>query len=270
MSAPRTAASTEQTEAFRRDGYFQVPAVLTEDEVAAARDAILEAATLAPESCTLSTGGMQFYSNLLPHSPALRDLVGDLRILDLVLPLAGGDAWVRWDQAVVKGPGAPTFPWHQDNGYNRLRHEHFQVWVALSESTPDNGGLWVVPGSHDRARSHHRTGEFEEVDGDEPHGAVCLAAGPGDVTVFSSLLLHTTRPNVTDQDRWAYVAEYVRLAHHDPFVWPPYLVVARRGQPAVEYVRWFRGRLDPIEQARYLRPRLRLRREEGRWRRGRA
>lgn len=262
-------AAEDRRGRFRQYGYLQASGVFSPAEMEGLLSEIRAAAARAPEACALSTGGMDFYSNLLPHSPELRRFVVDPRLLDLVVPIGGPDLWVRWDQAVAKGPGAPVFPWHQDNGYNRLRHEHYQVWVALTSATAHNGGLWVVPGSHEGPVPHFRVGSFEEAQV-APSGEICLTAEAGDVTVFSSLLLHTTRPNTTDTERWAYVAEYVRLGHYDPFVWPPYFVAARRGRSAPRYVNWFRGRLNPLEQARYAGPRLKLHREEGRWRRGNA
>lgn len=260
-------SETGSRERFRRDGFVQVPGAFSSAQLADLQAAIEAAEAAKGEDNVLTQGQLRFYSNLLPHSAQLRAFVSSPAVLGLVWPLVGGGLWVRWDQAVVKRPGAGSFPWHQDNGYSRLHHEHVQVWVALSASTEDNGGLRVVPGSHRRRLPHRKVGQFEQVRG-EVEGAVPLAAEAGDAVVFSSLLLHGTGPNTTDHERWAYVVEYVRSRHLDPFVHPPYLVASRRGRPLGEQRRRLPATFNPVEQVRYLGPRLRVRREEGRWRRG--
>jgi ectoine hydroxylase-related dioxygenase (phytanoyl-CoA dioxygenase family) len=148
---------------------------------------------------------------------------------------------VRWDQAVAKGPHSGVFAWHQDNGYNRLPQQHYQVWIVLSEMRADNGGLWLVPGSHKRRLRRERVANHFAAVGsdryDDPDsGRLFIEADAGDVVVFSSLMLHKTYENVTEQARWAYVAEVMRLGDFDPTIAPPYFVVARDGQPVHEFV----------------------------------
>src|SRR5690606_40313037 len=49
----------------------------------------------------------------------------------------------------------PIFQWHQDNAYNGLPVEHFQLWIALTETRNANGTLWLAPGSHKRGQLPH-------------------------------------------------------------------------------------------------------------------
>ncbi len=221
-----------------------------------------------PHPDILSRGPLRFVSNTLPFSDELRAFAAQQRLVDLVCEYLGPDIWVRWDQAVAKGPGAPEFPWHQDNAYNMVKGEHLQVWVAINESVAENGALWVLPESQHRLRAHRTVGQWRElVDPPEERNAVCLPAGPGDVVLFSSYLAHRTGPNTTASTRWAYVLEYFPLSRYDPFVTPPYYVAARGGRSCPGYVRWYRGRLNPVEQLHYLGRRLTVRVREGRWRR---
>jgi ectoine hydroxylase-related dioxygenase (phytanoyl-CoA dioxygenase family) len=194
-----------------------------------------------PHRDQLNNGAMRFASNLLPCSPDLQRWVVQPRLLDLVCERLGPDIWVRWDQAVAKGPGAPLFPFHQDNGYSLVDFEHLQVWIGLSASDADNGGLWLVPGSHRRQWTHANDDGVVRVL--EPtDGAVCIEAEVGDVVLFSSKTVHATLPNVTDRLRWAYVVEYVALADFDPYVQPPYFVAARGGVATPGFVEAFPGR----------------------------
>lgn len=187
----------------------------------------------APE--TLDAGSMRFYSNLFYSNEIIQRFITQQRLIDFMVPVVGPDFWVRWDQAVAKGPNSGVFHWHQDNGYNGLRHEHYQLWIALSEMTRQNGGLWIVPGSHRKRMLHRRDGNHMEAVGSARYDApdadkVFVDAEAGDVVLFSSLTLHKTYENTTAATRWAYVAEYMRSDHYDPMVKRPYFNAARDGR----------------------------------------
>jgi ectoine hydroxylase-related dioxygenase (phytanoyl-CoA dioxygenase family) len=210
---------------------------------------------------------MTFYSLLFPLSTELQAFVGQPRLVDLACTLLDDDVWVRWDQAVVKQAGAPEFPWHQDNGYSLLHSVHLQAWVALTDAGPDDGGLWVAPGSHRADLAHHHRGAHVEVD-DEPAAGVAVTAERGDLVLFSSRLVHRTTPNRSGRDRLTYVVEYLGVHQLDPFLAPPYFVVSRDRAPQAGFRRWTPGRSSPRQQLRYLPDRVRVRRREGTWHRG--
>ena len=247
---------------YRERGFVHVPGVLSADEVRAVTDAIVDAGRRLPAASPLTRGEMVFYSNCFRHSPALSSLVAHPRVVETVAAIAEDDLWIRWDQCVAKGPGAPEFPWHQDNAYNALKDEHFQVWVALSPMTRANGGVWFAPGSHRRGRIEHvREGTHYRC-AEAVGEAHFVEAAPGDIVFFSSLLLHKTDPNTTDAPRWAYVLEYMRQRDFDPALDPPYLCVSEGGKPKLEWRAWTRGRLSPRGWLQY--PRWRA---ERLWRR---
>ena len=150
-------------------------------------------------------------------------------------PFAGPDIWVRWDQAVEKKPGAGTFAWHQDNQYSGLKDQHFQFWISLTSMTKDNGGLWVVPGSHKGMLKFEKEDSHVVYKGDVSD-AKFISAEPGDVVLFSSYLLHSTTPNITQTSRWAYVIEYMKMSKIDPYIRPPHLVVAKNGMSDLHYL----------------------------------
>lgn len=237
--------------AFEQRGYVELPGLLS-PERAGRLVAHLEGldADQADDN-PLSRGPMAFYSLLWPRSEPLRHLLADPSLVAAVRAVAGGDLWVRWDQAVDKGPGAGVFPWHQDNEYSKLASEHVQVWVALTESTADGGGLELVPRRLDRRLPHHLDDGHVVHAGELPEDPVAIAARPGDVVLFSSYTLHRTTPNTTDRHRWAYVAEYLRTADTDPYLPPPYLVVSRRGRAAPRITRRRPGWWRPANRRRY-------------------
>lgn len=218
----------ELLDAFERFGCCLVPGAIPGDAVERLARA-LEDAPVSDDDNPLSLGGMRFKSNVYRASPEVADFLATPAISSLVAPLTGGSAWVRWDQAVWKRPGAPEFPLHQDNGYTNLDVEHVQIWVALTPMTRDNGGLYVVPGAH-RSRLPHRWIGHHVVT-DLAAQRVHLDAAAGDVVVFSSFLPHGTTPNTTTAHRLAYVAEFLPLDAGDDSVPPPHLVTVVDGRP---------------------------------------
>ncbi len=199
----------------------------------------------------LNRGALVFYSNVFFYSPKLQSFLAHPRVVDLLAKIIGPNFWVRWDQAVAKGNGAGTFAWHQDNGYSRLKDVHYQLWIALTDMTPDNGGLWLQPGSHKQLLPHREVKNHMEVVG-VPESPVFVAAKAGDVVVFSSLTLHSTSPNITPDTRWAYVAEYMSTEHFDPGIEPPYFMVARDGKPAPEFVDSYAGSRSVKNRLKYM------------------
>ena len=240
-NATQAAASAALARQFDNDGYVVSRRLFSTDQM---RDFIAEIQSFELKSDRaepLDQGGMRFYSDIFRRSALIRRFITQPALIDFLSRVAGPDLWVRWDQAVAKGPNSGVFAWHQDNGYNRLPQQHYQVWIALSEMTKDNGGLWLVPGSHKQRMPHGRIANHFAAVGSERYddpdsGRVFIEAEAGDVVIFSSLTLHKTYENVTANARWAYVAEVMRLGDFDPTIKPPYFLAARGGRPVGEFV----------------------------------
>ncbi|NJK40774.1 MAG: phytanoyl-CoA dioxygenase family protein [Acaryochloridaceae cyanobacterium SU_2_1] len=216
----------------------------------------IQAAETIDGISALNKGSMTFYSGIYANSQPLQATISQTKVIDFLKQFIGPDFWVRWDQAVAKGPGSGTFPWHQDNAYNSLKDRHYQLWIALTKTTADNGGLWIVPGSHHHALPHNKIGNHMVYAG-QPQDPILIEAEPGDVILFSSFTLHSTSPNVTQAARWAYVVEYMSLNDYDPGAKAPYFIVARNGQPTAKSVDFYRGQLNPLNHLKYWRWHLR-------------
>ncbi len=234
---------------FEEQGYVIQKGLFSPEEAASLIDDIVVAEQIDGVSA-LSKGAMTFYSGIFFKSKKLQEVVSQPKVIDFLKQVIGLGFWVRWDQAVAKAPGAGTFPWHQDNSYNGLSDQHYQFWIALSESHADNGGLWFVPGSHKQQLPHIKVDNHMVYQG-TPENAICIEAEPGDCVLFSSFGLHKTNPNVTQGTRWAYVIEYMSLEHFDPGIKPPYFVVARNGQPVGEFVNSYEGQRNPLNHLKY-------------------
>lgn len=77
-------------------------------------------------------------------------IVSHPRVLNTVESVLGPNIMVSNSHWFPKFPGDKAFvSWHQDATYWGLSPANVTTaWVALSESTPQNGCLRVVPGSH--------------------------------------------------------------------------------------------------------------------------
>ncbi len=83
-------------------------------------------------------------------SASFFDLACDPEIVELVSGVIGDDV-VLWGCHVFCKPAGEGYetPWHQDGHYWPIRPlANCTVWVALEESTVENGCLRVIPGSH--------------------------------------------------------------------------------------------------------------------------
>lgn len=221
---------------FVEQGYVRIPAYFDEDEVQRIF-ALLEAAQPRnPAETGLNLTALTFRHNLFYETPAVREFLSSDKMVRLLTAIAGPDVWCRWDHTIAKKPGGEEFPWHQDNGYNRLLDEHYQFWLALTDMKPENGGLWIQPGSHRGGlRRHTVIGKHVYCPG-RPRDGIPIVAQRGDVVLFSSYMLHMTTPNVTDRYRLAYVAEFMRMSDMDPLVPGPWLEIAKDGVPSGRFL----------------------------------
>ena len=246
-------------ETFMEQGYQIHRQFFSEEEMRALEQALAEAKPRFPT--LLNNRGLEFREFLHFNSKPLQDFLSKKKIVDLVQSCVGPDFWLRKDQTVSKGPGGVEFPWHQDNAYNQLKEGYFQLWIALTDMIPENGGLRLLPGTHRHGLKPHRlVGNHLAWEG-SADGEVAVHAHRGDVLLFSSLLLHRSGPNLTPNRRLAYVAEYISSENLDPFVTPPFFQIARNGRPDPKFIRFYKGNLSLSNQLRYLLPRI----QHARW-----
>jgi non-haem Fe2+, alpha-ketoglutarate-dependent halogenase len=88
----------------------------------------------------------------------LNDLVRQECILDAVEDLIGPDILCWGSSFFIKEPRNTAYvSWHQDSTYWGLEPPDIvTAWVALSDSTSENGAMRVIPGSHLRDQIAHR------------------------------------------------------------------------------------------------------------------
>jgi len=102
--------------------------------------------------------------------------------------------------------------WHQDIRYWSFeRPELISVWLALGRETPENGCLWVIPGTHRLQLARDRFDEALFLRPELPDNAalidrkVPVVLQPGDVLFFHCRTFHAAGRNQTDQPKYSAV-----------------------------------------------------------------
>ncbi|MEO8247880.1 MAG: phytanoyl-CoA dioxygenase family protein [Burkholderiales bacterium] len=148
------------------------------------------------------------------------DLARDPEIVELVSHVIGEDV-VLWGCHVFCKPPAEGFetPWHQDGHYWPIRPlANCTVWVALEDSTIENGCLRVIPRSHNDHVLHphlheDRTdltlnqrmaaGSFDEAQ------AVDIELEVGQMSLHDVYMIHGAKANTSSRRRTGVALRYM-------------------------------------------------------------
>jgi non-haem Fe2+, alpha-ketoglutarate-dependent halogenase len=208
------ALSADAVRQFNDQGYYAPIRALTTAEAAAMRGR-LEAFEASNDGLT---GGLRNKPHLL--LTWLDELVRHPGVLDAVEQVIGPDILVWGSSFFIKEPRNPSFvSWHQDSTYWGLEPADIvTAWVALSESTHENGAMRVIPGSHKLDQAPHRDtfaqdnllsrGQEIMVEVDESH-AVELPLQPGEMSLHHVRLIHGSEPNPSARRRIGFAIRYV-------------------------------------------------------------
>lgn len=204
------------------------------------------------------------YPDLRPehfHHPLMRDdafwvrLVTDDRLLEIVELVLGPDIACFTAHYICKPPynGHPVF-WHQDGAYWKLAPmEALSIWLAVDESSPENGCLRMIPGSHAIPLDVH------EVRTDTPNmlyssmrselvdewvkraDIVDVMLQPGDVSIHHPRIIHCSEPNRSAKRRcgldMGFIRTSTRISNRDLYLDP--ILVKGRACPGINtYRRW--------------------------------
>ncbi|MFD7510343.1 ectoine hydroxylase [Streptomyces sp. NPDC059853] len=152
--------SAEQLAGLERDGFLSVEQLITPEEVAGYRAELDRLITdpdiRADERSIVEPKSQEIRSVFEVHriSEVFASLVRDPRVVGTARQILGSDVYVHQSRINVKpGFGASGFYWHSDfetwhaeDGLPRMRT--ISVSIALTENYDTNGGLMIMPGSH--------------------------------------------------------------------------------------------------------------------------
>lgn len=195
----------DQIRQYHEDGYL-IPDIILPPEtvaaIAAEHDRLLRDHPEFDQYCPA----------LLDIAPGFLPFCREPRILDAVEQLIGPDIalWNSSFFAKPAGRGKRT-PWHQDGEYWPIVPlATCTVWLAIDDSTVENGCLRVIRGSHKerRLRAHNQlaagsevlTQELDASEYDE-RDAVDIELKSGQFSLHDVYLLHGSEPNRSARSR---------------------------------------------------------------------
>ncbi len=219
---------------FERDGIvFPIP-VLTPEKTAAYRACFAELEQIAGRPLgRLGHPAMHFaWAYRLATEPA---------VLDAVEEVLGPDLLVAGSLVLCKYPRDPAFvSWHQDNYYSNLHlTPSLSAWIALRDSTTENGCMRVVPGSHREGVLPHeekgnannllKLGQEIQVEVNEAD-AVEVELRAGEMSLHHAGIIHGSRPNRSDTERLGFIIRYVTSAYDLGSQQTPFMVARGRAK----------------------------------------
>ena len=132
--------------------------------------------------------------------------------------LLGPQAAFSGDHTIFKPvhKGGPT-PWHQDEAFREpgFEYEEISIWIALTDSTIENGAMAYIPGSHLLEVLPHRlNGGSKEANtiecyaGFDPQTAAVCPIPAGAMIIHHGRTIHGSSGNKTNSPRLAYILQY--------------------------------------------------------------
>ena len=143
------------------------------------------------------------------------ELSRDARLLDAIEDLIGPDILLTNSIFRIKEPGSATFyGWHQDAARIQVEPGFVLAFIAISDATPDNGCLRVIPGSqHDVqpfglvSYADRQVARVREVD---ETAAVDMVLAKGQVGLLHCNTIHGSGSNRSSGRRIGLINDYTR------------------------------------------------------------
>lgn len=207
--------SPQQVRRFQEQGYCAPIRVLSAAEAERYRQRLERACALQPD---VAGRVLRMKSHLV--FGCLDELVRHPAILDAVEAIFGPDILVWTSSMFAKDARSPDYvSWHQDLTYWGLEPpDVLTAWVALTDSSVDNGCMRVVPGTHTSEVLAHRDthaahnmlsrGQEVAVEVDEKD-AVDVLLQPGEMSLHHVKIVHGSHANESDRPRIGYAIRYI-------------------------------------------------------------
>lgn len=204
----------------------------------------------------------------VPHfmHPSLFEWLFDDDVLDLIEPILGPDIALFSSHFICKPAGTgKRVPWHEDSAYWKGRLDPMEVvtvWLAIDPSTPANGCMRIIPGTHANGFS-----EYDAVSGpavfnteikkgvfDEDKAVDCVLQ-PNHASLHDGRLIHGSAANTGTMRRCGYTMRYISArvkytGHKDTDPFQIYLARGRDqagnhyGDPAKPNHAWLEAHKD--------------------------
>lgn len=162
------------------------------------------------------------YENLHLYFSWADELATHPSLLDVVESIIGPDILIYGSLVLSKLPKQLShLSWHQDSfylqGYNS--EPFLTAWIALTESTVENGCMSVIPSSHHNGILPHFPFSDEhnllknrgvEIKISPPKNQIRdIILNPGEISFHHGSLIHYSLPNKTDHKRTGFIVRFV-------------------------------------------------------------
>ncbi len=218
---------TSEIEHYQREGWviptFRLPTAQVGSMVDALNELIRRNPDVRPEklvSAHVERSGNQDNGEGVRGVADFLSLAKNPDIVELVSDVIGNDV-ILWGAHVFCKPAGDGFetPWHQDGHYWPIRPlATCTVWVALEESSIENGCLRVIPKSHVGKQLHEhlhedrqdltlqqrmKAGSFDE------NIAVNIELEPGQMSLHDVYMIHGAKANTSRKRRTGVALRYM-------------------------------------------------------------
>lgn len=145
-------------------------------------------------------------------------------VLDIVQELIGPNIGLWSSHFICKEPfvGRRT-PWHEDSAYWNGRFDRLDkivtIWLAITNSTTENGCMGVIPGTHKNGFSEYtsvdaKTNTFDlEIKPDlvDLDKVVWFELNKGECSIHDARIIHGANANNSPHKRCGYTMRYFSL-----------------------------------------------------------
>ncbi|WP_135546491.1 phytanoyl-CoA dioxygenase family protein [Paenibacillus cymbidii] len=215
----------EQKRQFETDGYLVVKGLFTPDDVKTIVNIFDEISHevipghFVPDLSAENTDPLKRYPRVMhPHrfNQTAKNYMLHKPVMDVLGDLYEEEPLAAQSMFYFKPPGARGQALHQDNFYLKVEPGNcIAAWTAIDAADEENGGLLVVPKTHDydivcpdsADENESFTNHFVKPPKDQK--AVPVRLDAGDVLFFNGNLIHGSYRNKTkDRFRRAFICHY--------------------------------------------------------------
>ena len=235
--------SPADLEAFARDGFVIVPALLDSEETRRLAETARSDRRMELDATARSdaAGGQTV---LTVRDSLVDDIYSRIarspRVVRSMEQFLGDEVYHYHHKLMLKEPRVGgAWEWHQDYGYwynyGCLYPSMASCYIAIDRATRANGCLQVIPGSHHLGRLDH--GKVGGQTGADPDRIAAILERlplqyvemqPGDGLFFHGNVLHRSDANTSPDPRWSLIICYNTKAND------PYKVLRHNGYQPIE------------------------------------
>jgi phytanoyl-CoA hydroxylase len=254
MTAAKGNSLSQIKEHYEREGYAIIRNVIDDPDLL--REAADHVQWLLAKNPHLR--GEELRHQLMKNDPFWVRLCSDDRLLDVAEQFVGPDIALFSSRYFYKVPFmGKAVPWHQDGSYWPLEPmEVISFWLAIEDSTVENGCMRVIPRTHRRdflPLQPRKTGGPEILEGgpdiiadpalfDESQ-AVDIVLKAGDISLHHPKTIHSSKTNNSPRSRTGVTMRFIPtttrvISEAEGFVHTLFLVRGR-GVPGINVYRPF-------------------------------